>query len=70
MAADIENLVARVTNMYLDGLPDYHFGHPNAGEDDRDYWQTVDDLAQHPRFNDIVEDLPFEVRVDCEGALL
>lgn len=70
MAADIENLVARVTNTHLDGLPDYRFGHPNAGEGDFDYWQAVDDLAHHPRFNDIVEDLPFEVRVDCEGALL
>lgn len=70
MAADIENLVARVTNMHLDGLPYYHFGHPNSGEGDFDYWQAVDDLAHHPRFNDIVEDLPFEVRVDCEGALL
>ena len=32
MAADIENLVAGVTNMHLDGLPAYPFGHPNAGE--------------------------------------
>lgn len=56
--------------MHLDGLPDYHFGHPNAGEGDFDYWQAVDDLAHHPRFDDIVTELPFEVRVDCEGALL
>ena len=70
MAADIENLVVKVTNMHLDGLPDYRFGHPNAGEDDADYWQDVSELARHPRFNDVVEDLPFEVRVDCEGALL
>ena len=70
MAADIENLAARVANMHLDGLPDYHFGHPNASEGDFDYWQAVDDLAHHPRFNDVVKDLPFEVRVDCEGALL
>lgn len=70
MAADIENLVTRVTNMHLDGLPDYHFRHPNAGEEDAQYWQAVDDLAHHSRFNDVVEELPFEVRVDCEGALL
>ena len=70
MAADIENLVAGVTNMHLDGLPAYPFGHPNAGEGDFDYWQAVDDLAHHPRFNDTLMDLPFEVRVDCEGALL
>lgn len=70
MATDIGNLVMRVTNMHLDGLPHYPFGHPNAGEDDADYWQVVDDLAHHPRFNDMLMDLPFEVRVDCEGALL
>lgn len=70
MATDIDNLVVRVINMHLDGLPDYHFGHPDAGEGDRDYWQAVDELAHHPRFNDTLMDLPFEVRVDCEGALL
>lgn len=70
MATDIDRLATRVINMHLDGLPDYHFGHPNAGEGDFDYWQAVDDLAHHPRFDDIVTELPFEVRVDCEGALL
>lgn len=70
MATNIDNLVARVINMHLDGLPDYHFGHPNAGEEDFNYWQAVDDLAHHPHFNDVVTELPFEVRVDCEGALL
>ena len=70
MATDIEHMVVDVINMHLDGLPRYPFGHPNAGEDDADYWQAVSELARHPRFNDVVEDLPFEVRVDCEGALL
>lgn len=70
MATDIENLVARVTNMHLDGAPYYPFGHPNAGGDDADYWQAVSELAHHPRFNDVVGGLPFEIRVDCEGALL
>lgn len=70
MATDIEHLMTRVINMHLDGLPVHPFGHPDAGEGDADYWQAVDDLAHHPRFNDIVEDLPFEVRVGCEGALL
>ena len=70
MATDIEHMVVGIVNMNLDGLPRYPFGHPNAGEDDRDYWQAVDELAHHPRFNDTLMDLPFEVRVDCEGALL
>lgn len=70
MATDIDSLVVKVINMHLDGLPAYPFGHPYSGEADVDYWQTVDDLAHHPRFDDVVEDLPFEVRVDCEGALL
>lgn len=70
MATDIEHMVVDITNMHLDGAPYYPFGHPNAGEGDRDYWQVVDELAHHPRFDDVVEDLPFEVRVDCEGALL
>lgn len=70
MATDLERLSERVINMHLDGLPAHSFGHPDAGEADVDYWQAVDDLAHHPRFNDLVIDLPFEVRVDCEGALL
>ena len=70
MSTDIEHMVVDVINMHLGGAPHYPFGHPNAGEDDADYWQAVDELAHHPRFNDLVEGLPFEVRVDCEGALL
>lgn len=70
MATDIDSLVVKVINMHLDGLPAHPFGHPNAGEEDFDYWQAVDDLARHPRFDDVVTELPFEVRVDCEGALL
>lgn len=70
MATDIEHMVVDIINMHLDGAPYYPFGHPNAGEYDADYWQAVDDLAHHPRFNDVVGDLPFEIRVDCEGALL
>ena len=70
MATDIEHLMVRVSNMHLDGLPAYPFGHPYSGQADADYWQAVDELAHHPRFNDTLMDLPFEVRVDCEGALL
>ncbi len=70
MTTDIERLATRVINMHLDGLPAHPYGHPYSGQADADYWQTIDDLAHHSRFNDIVEDLPFEVRVDCEGALL
>jgi len=70
MATDIENLVDKVIDMHLDGLPAYPFGHPYSGEADADYWQAVDDLAHHPCFDDIVTGLPFEVRVDCEGTLL
>lgn len=70
MATDIDHLVVKVINMHLDGLPAYPFGHPYSGEADADYWQAVDDLAHHPRFNDIVTKLPFQVRVDCEEALL
>lgn len=70
MATDIDHLVVKVINMHLDGLPAHPFGHPGACESDADYWQAVDDLAHHPRFDDIATDLPFEVRVDCEGALL
>ena len=70
MATDIENLAARVINMQLDGRPAHPFGHPYSGQADADYWQAVDDLAPPPRFDDIVTELPFEVRVDCEGALL
>ena len=68
MAADIENLVARVTNMHLDGLPDYHFGHPNAGEGDFDYWQAVDDLAHHPRFNDSQIFTRFYIYSGCRNS--
>lgn len=70
MATDIERLAERVINMHLDGLPRHPFGHPDTDEDDADYWQAVDDLARHPQFDDLVTELPFEVRVDCEGALL
>lgn len=70
MATDIDRLTVKVINMHLDGLPHHPFGHPGACEDDADYWQAVDDLARHPRFGDVVTELPFEVRVDCEGALL
>lgn len=70
MATDIDNLMTKVINMHLDGLPHHPFGHPCTCEDDAEYWQVVDDLAHHPRFDDIVTELPFEVRVDCEGALL
>lgn len=70
MATDIDHLVVKVINMHLDGLPAHPFGHPNTGEADAGYWQAVDDLAHHPRFDGVVTDLPFEVRVDCEGALL
>lgn len=70
MATDIEHMVVDIINMYLDGAPYYPFGHPYSGEADADYWQAVDDLAHHPRFDDIVTGLPFEVRVDCEGTLL
>ena len=70
MSTDINHLADKAVGLYLDGLPAYPFGHPNAGEADADYWQAVDDLAHHSRFDDIVTELPFEVRVDCEGALL
>ena len=70
MTTDIDSLADKAVGLYLDGLPAYPFGHPNAGEADADYWQAVDDLAHHPRFDDIVTELPFEVRVDCEETLL
>lgn len=70
MATDIDNLAVKVINMHLDGLPAHPFGHPDSGKGDADYWQAVDDLARHPRFDEVVTELPFEVRVDCEGALL
>ena len=67
---ELDRLADKAIELHLDGLPAYPFGHPDAGEADAQYWQTVDDLAHHPRFDDVVESLPFEVRVDCEGALL
>ena len=70
MSTDINHLADKAVELYLDGLPAYPFGHPYSGQADADYWQAVDDLAHHPRFDDIVTGLPFEVRVDCEEALL
>ena len=70
MSTDINHLADKAVELYLDGLPAYPFGHPYSGQADADYWQTIDDLAHHPRFDDIVTGLPFEVRVDCEEALL
>lgn len=70
MTTDINHLADKAVELYLDGLPAYPFGHPYSGQADADYWQTIDDLAHHPCFDDVVEDLPFEVRVDCEGTLL
>ena len=70
MSTDINHLADKAVELYLDGLPAYPFGHPNAGEADAQYWQAIEDLVRHPHFDDIVTELPFEVRVDCEGALL
>lgn len=67
---ELDRLVDKAIELHLDGLPAYPFGHPDAGDADAQYWQAVDDLAHHPRFDDVVASLPFEVRVDCEGALL
>ena len=67
---ELDRLADKAIELHLDGLPAYPFGHPDGGEADAQYWQTVADLAHHPRFDDVVESLPFEVRVDCEGALL
>lgn len=67
---ELDCLADKAIDLSLDGLAAYPFGHPNAGEADADYWQAISDLAHHPRFNDIVTELPFQVRVDCEGALL
>ena len=50
MATDIERLAERVISMHLDGLPRHPFGHPNAGEEDADYWQAIDELAHHPNY--------------------
>ena len=56
--------------MQLDGLPAHPYGHPCTGEADQEYWQTVEDLAYHPNFYDVLEELPAGVRAHCEEVLL
>ena len=65
-----DSLADKAIEMNLDGLPAHPFGHPCTGEADQEYWQTVEDLAYHPNFWGVLEELPAGVRVHCEEVLL
>lgn len=69
-STDVDFLADKAIEMQLDGLPAHPYGHPCTGEADQEYWQTVEDLAYHPNFWDVLEELPLEVRVHCEEVLL
>lgn len=67
---DVDFLADKVIGMQLDGLPAHPSGHPCTSEADQEYWQAVEDLAYHPNFYDVLEELPAGVRVHCEEVLL
>lgn len=67
---DVDFLADKVIGMQLDGLPAHSSGHPCTSEADQEYWQAVEDLAYHPNFYDVLEELPLGVRAHCEEVLL